>query len=261
MSSATDHDERAARETERAYLDPQIARQRERVVDLLAPGPGQTVLDVGCGPGLLARLLAEAVGDDGAVIGVDTSRPMLNLARQRCAGLRQVAVIEADAAHLPLGAGGMDAAACTQVLLYLQEPRAVLAALNRTLRPGGRAVIVETDWQSAVLAHADQRLTQAMFDAWDRSVPSPRLPLALLPLLDAAGFGVASVDALPLVYTHYDEASFPGNMVAQCLRSAARVGVADAPARNRWLADIEDRAAQGTFFFCVNRFIYLAERA
>ncbi len=84
-----EYDDKAARATERSYLSPEIVRQRLRTLAVLALRAGEHVLDVGCGPGLLAHDMALQVGRSGQVAGIDKSEAMLKLARQRCAHLSQ----------------------------------------------------------------------------------------------------------------------------------------------------------------------------
>ena len=83
-------DEAAARKTDRAYLTPDIARQRMRTLDALQLKAGEFVLDVGCGTGLLTYDMATLVGASGRVVGIDVSPDMLKLAERRCADLPQV---------------------------------------------------------------------------------------------------------------------------------------------------------------------------
>jgi len=73
----------ASRRIEAIYTTPDVVAQRARVLAALALEPGERVLDVGSGPGLLASEMAAAVGASGAVSGVDVSDNMLELARRR----------------------------------------------------------------------------------------------------------------------------------------------------------------------------------
>lgn len=84
MNDTIDFDAEAARRVERAYLTPDIVAQRHEVLRELDPQPGETVLDIGVGPGLLAKDLAEAVGSNGRMTGIDASAPMVEMSRQRC---------------------------------------------------------------------------------------------------------------------------------------------------------------------------------
>jgi len=67
-------DENGARRTEQTYASPDVVAQRERVLSVLAPQPGEHVLDIGCGPGYLLASIAGAVGPTGAAHGVDRVR-------------------------------------------------------------------------------------------------------------------------------------------------------------------------------------------
>jgi SAM-dependent methyltransferase len=106
--------------------------------------PGGTVLDVGCGPGPLTASLAEAVGSDGLVLGVDVSEPMLRRAVRTEAG-PQAGFLRADAQNLPLRDETVDAVISIAVLQLIPDPAAALAQMHRVLRPGGRlALLVPT---------------------------------------------------------------------------------------------------------------------
>ena len=165
MANLLDYDEAESKRTEHAYLSPEIVRQRQRTLELLAARPGEHIVDVGCGPGLLTGELAAAVGPAGRVTGIDASTAMLGLARQRCGDLANVRLREGDAAELELEDGSADAVCCTQVLLYVPDHRRAIAEMFRVLKPGGRVLVLETDWRSAVLHSRDEALTEKIIDA------------------------------------------------------------------------------------------------
>ena len=94
----------AARKLEAAYLTPDVVEQRRATLQALALRPGERVLDVGSGPGLLAAEMAQVVGLAGHVIGIDVSDAMLALGQRRCANLSGtgwLSFVKADAAALP----------------------------------------------------------------------------------------------------------------------------------------------------------------
>ena len=83
-------------------LDLQLSPLGLAAMDALAPQPGQTIVDIGCGAGQTVQQLASRVGPLGRVIGVDIAPRVLEVARSRTAALGQVQLIQADAATLAL---------------------------------------------------------------------------------------------------------------------------------------------------------------
>jgi SAM-dependent methyltransferase len=119
-------------------LDRQIEPLGARVMEVLAPAPGERVLDIGCGCGQTTLELARRVGPSGAVVGVDISQPMLAVARERAAGAPQASFLEADAQTHPFEAGAFDAIHSRFGVMFFQDPVAAFANLRRALKPGGR---------------------------------------------------------------------------------------------------------------------------
>src|SRR4051794_41851443 len=78
-----DFDEHMARRVEATYSTPDMVEQRRATRALLAVDPGERVLDIGSGPGLLAAELAAEAGPDGAVHGLDASQSMVDMAERR----------------------------------------------------------------------------------------------------------------------------------------------------------------------------------
>jgi demethylmenaquinone methyltransferase / 2-methoxy-6-polyprenyl-1,4-benzoquinol methylase len=123
------------------WQDP---RWRRALVGALAPQPGQRILDVATGTGMVAaELLARA---DCTVVGLDQSAEMLGAARARFAtpAVRsRVELIEGQAESLPFADESFDGLTFTYLLRYVEDPRATVAELARVVRPGGRVVSLE----------------------------------------------------------------------------------------------------------------------
>ncbi|OPZ03674.1 MAG: Demethylmenaquinone methyltransferase [candidate division BRC1 bacterium ADurb.BinA292] len=113
MSQLT-FDAAAAKSMEAIYTTPDVVAQRARVIDLLAPVPGERVLDVGVGPGLLALDLARLVGESGRLVGLDLAPAMVATAAARLKDLPQAEIRAGDAIALELADGAFDAAVSTQ---------------------------------------------------------------------------------------------------------------------------------------------------
>jgi ubiquinone/menaquinone biosynthesis C-methylase UbiE len=101
--------------------------------------PGERVLDVACGTGLVARLAAEAVGPQGTVAGLDPTPGMLELARSITPD--GIAWHEAPAESMPLPDAAFDAVLCSMGLQFFGDKVQGLREMRRVLAPGGRAVV------------------------------------------------------------------------------------------------------------------------
>ena len=247
-----------SKRTEQAYLSPEIVRQRERTLEVISPQSGERIVDVGCGPGLLVHGLAEAVGNEGHVIGVDASSSMIALAENRCSAWSNVTFVECDATDLAVDDASADAVACTQLLLYVYDVERAITEFSRILKPGGRVIIMETDWRSAVLHSDDEVLTEKIIEAWDRAVPSPRLPARLGPLLREAGFSSVQIDAIPIISTSAVMDEYAMSMATQCAHAAREQGIIDKSQGREWIGSLAQLGAEDAFFFCVNRFLFSA---
>ncbi|MFI5311529.1 MAG: class I SAM-dependent methyltransferase [Gemmatimonadales bacterium] len=124
------------------YWSAQLEPAQGKLMELAALQPGERVLDVACGSGLVTLRAAAAVGEAGSVVGVDISEEMVRLLQQVVAraGLSNVTAERMDAEDLRLPDASVDTALCALGLMYVPEPRAALAEMLRVLRPGGRAV-------------------------------------------------------------------------------------------------------------------------
>jgi SAM-dependent methyltransferase len=125
-------------------LDAQLGPCGALVMSATALQPGEAVLDIGCGCGGTTADLARAVGDDGRVVGVDISAPMLARARERVTA-PNVELILADAATAPLPAEAFDVLFSRFGVMFFEDPVAAFAHLRGALRPGGRVAFAA--WQ------------------------------------------------------------------------------------------------------------------
>ena len=111
---------------------------RRAILDALELGPGDSLLDVGCGGGLLLR---DAMATGAAATGLDHSEEMVALARERAPGAR---VVRGDALELPFGDGEFSAVSMSVVFFFLPDPVAALQEARRVLRDDGRLAVYTT---------------------------------------------------------------------------------------------------------------------
>jgi arsenite methyltransferase len=253
-------DEEASRQVEAAYLTPDVVEQRRVLIEALELSPGERALDIGSGPGLLACDLAAALGPAGAVVGVDPSESMLAIAARRDVGPDSAPITfrTGDAGALPFDDESFDVAVSTQVYEYVEDMPGALAEARRVLRPGGRLLVLDTDWDSVVWHSRDPARMRRVLAAWDEHLVDPYLPRRLGRLLTDAGLRVTRRAVVPILNAGYDRDTYSANLVAFISRFVpGRQGLAEAEAR----AWAEDLVALGVdYFFSLNRYLFVAVR-
>jgi ubiquinone/menaquinone biosynthesis C-methylase UbiE len=251
-------DEAGARKLEAVYTTPDVVGQRREVRRILALRPDEHVVDIGAGPGLLAVEMAAEVGRDGRVHAIEPSGSMraLAAARTRPADAAPVEIAAGSADALPLPEASVDAAVSTQVLEYVADVPGALAEVRRVLRPGGRLLVLDTDWASIVWHSRDERRTARILTAWDEHLVDPHLPRTLAPTLRAAGFTNVRAHVLPLLNVGYDPNTFSAmNATTIGAYVAARAGIDPADAQ-AWIDDVTSLGDAA--FFSLNRYVFLA---
>jgi len=161
------------------------------LVEEAALRPGERVLDVACGTGVVARLAAERVGTTGSVAGLDVNPGMLAVARSMAAeSAAAISWYETSAEAIPLPADAFDVVFCQLGLQFIADKPAALRELRRVLIPGGRA-LVTTPPPNPFFDVLDDALSRHIGDeagAFVRMVFSLNEPAAVEQLFRNAGF-------------------------------------------------------------------------
>jgi ubiquinone/menaquinone biosynthesis C-methylase UbiE len=161
--------------------------------------PGQRVLDVACGTGVVTRLAAERVGPAGHVAGADINPAMLEVARSLSAGSKApIAWYETAAEAMPLPDASFDVVLCQLGLQFMRDKEAALREMRRVLVPGGQVFIsapkptpVFRVMHDAIARHIDPgtaAFVHLVFSLGDRP--------ALERLLDHSGFDDVNVESV-----------------------------------------------------------------
>jgi len=155
---------RTTGEAERLQLQAEVlAPHSMHLLRLAGLTRGMRVLDTGCGVGDVSMLLAELVGPDGIVTGIDNDPAALDLARARAAsaGLANVTFLQADLTGLQVDEQA-DALVGRLILLHLKDPAAAVRGLSRLVRPGGLVTFQEFNSSRARVVPATPLATRCI---------------------------------------------------------------------------------------------------
>ena len=151
-------DESARLQRQSDELRPEAAALLERLALL----PGQSAIDLGCGPRGIIDLLSSAVSPGGRVVGLDADPQHVAMAAEyaRQSGLGNVQAVAADARHTGLPSDSFDLVHARTLLVTIPEPAAVISEMVRLAKPGG--------WVASQEPDIEHRLCYPPLPAWDR---------------------------------------------------------------------------------------------
>ncbi len=185
---------------------------------------GQTLLDIGCGPGYASLDLAEIVGPAGRVVAVDRSRRFIDALEEtrRRRELDNIATFELDLDEADLPVTGADGAWSRWVLAFVQRPRDLLARAGRALRPGGVLVLHEyfdySTWRLAPRCTEMEEFVRTVMESWRAEGGEPDIGLDLPHWLEELGFEIRSL--APMI-----DVVGPSSFVWQWPKAFVRVGL------------------------------------
>ena len=251
-------DEKIVEQLEVLYRSRDVLRRRKLVYEALDAQPGDSVLDVGCGPGFYSRELLDQVGSGGSVTGVDQSAQMLVVAKRRSEGSGNVRFDEGDATALPVESGAFDRALSVQVLEYVRDIPAALAEMHRALSPGGRVVIWDVDWATVSWHSEDPDRMDRVLKAWDEHLAHRSLPRRLTASLRAAGFEDVRMDGHGFATAELSEETYGGAALPVIERYVRQQGSSDVDA---WAEEQRALGERGGFYFACMQFCFSGTKA
>jgi len=247
----TEHLDQLAHILEVRGAQPWQSKMRARCFKAARLAEGMSIVEIGCGTGVVARELARFAGRTGRVVGIDLSPALLDHAARRPSppGASKIEYVLGDAYNLPFPGGYFDASCSFTLLAHLDHPDRAIREMTRVT---GRTVMVfDQDYQTLVFENSNTRLTRKILqhgadynvvDGWC----GRKLPGMLV------RHGLEDVGCCPFVYCERDSQSYLITIAERFAALAVRHGVITEPEGIAWVKELHDRSAEGTFFASLN---------
>ena len=202
-------------------LMPSVERLRRWGLEKAGLRAGQRAVDVGSGTGTMTRWLAGEVGSDGEAIGVEPNVALRGVAEGRAVGT-SARFVDGTAAAIPLPDASVDVVWCERVLQHLPDPASAIAETARVLRPGGRAIILDSDHESRINSDIDPEVSHQMTLAFMGQLANARSARRIPRLVAEAGLELdPDIGSSAVVFTQAALAASP------MLRMSAAQAVTD----------------------------------
>ncbi|MEP3334264.1 class I SAM-dependent methyltransferase [Sedimentitalea sp.] len=254
-----EYDAAAAERLEAVYLGPDVVSQRDDTLRRISVQKGERVLDIGSGPGFLAAQIADQTGPDGEVVGIDISEQMVERATERSEH-DWLSYLCADATALPFEDNYFDVVVSTQVAEYVPDVAKFCSEVFRVLKPGGRALILATDWEGVCWHSEHPDRMDKVLKAFAPHCADSRLPRTLGARLRNAGLVVNEVSYFSIVNMDRYDGCY-GEMVVPFILAYVKgqKTVLDEELR-AWAEEQASLNARGEHFFSTGRFSFSASK-
>ena len=227
------------------------------LISKLAPTPGDHLIEVGCGSGLLCRLMAPMVSPGGQITGLDISPEIITFAQNYAMNTGLADLIQwstGKAEFLPFKDMSFDSALAARLLLHVSTPESVLKELKRVVRISGKVVVMDWDFETVVVDHPDRALTRRVLhwrcDHYGGNNWSGR---QLLRHMKAAGF--STLEGIPFVSVARnakDSLTLSLFRAAQVARDGGEITSSE---HDAWVAEINSALTADRFFASIVYFI------
>jgi ubiquinone/menaquinone biosynthesis C-methylase UbiE len=238
------------------YVDtlPETRQMKVRSYGYLDLKGGEAVLDAGCGPGYDAIRMAAMVGKTGQVTGIDVSERMIAIAEVKAKGTGlPVSFRTGDVYRLPFPDASFDAVRIERTLQVLECPGQILDELIRVLRPGGRLLSIEPDWETFICDPGSRDTARTFFRFCADQFPDGSTGRKLYRYFRERNLADVVVHPEPLVLHDFSLTAKMMNMV-QFLGAAQEKGVLAREEVAAWVGDLEEAYAKGQFTFAGTMF-------
>jgi|SRR5271157_1003741 len=242
---------------------PDQLQVNSALMNVLAPAPGDRLLEIGCGSGVLCRWMASAVAPNGRITGLDISPQLIGIARDYASGAVLADIIQwctGRAEALPFPLASFDGALAARLFLHVSNPNTILRELARVVRPGGKLVVMDWDFDTVAVDHSNRELTRRVLhwrcDHYGGNNWSGRQLWRQM-----ASAGLSSLKVVPIVSV----ASREQDSLTLSLFRAAQVardgGGITSSEHDAWVEELKSALTARSFFASIVYFIVVGERS
>lgn len=239
---------------------------RDWLISLVDLPPGGAFLDVGCGKGGDLFALAARVDDaQASFVGIDASAESVAFARGSSTDDRVKFVQAKVGPDLDYADESFDVLLTQELLECVPDLDHFVPELARVLRPGGQLVASHYDWDTQVFNGSDRDRTRRILRAWSELKQSwmdqtdPWMGRRLWGHLEGSGCFEGEVRVRVMTNTDFAE-PWHGYRMAHWLKGLVKRGQVSESDYEAFFADLEELAANGRYFWSVNRYVYVGRR-
>jgi len=240
-----------------------VAKYKQASFVQLDVQAGHSVLDVGCGTGDDARMLAALAQPGGRAVGIDSSRRMVLEARGRTAKPGEtylpVEIMLGDAHKLPFANEVFDRSRADRTFMHLDDPELGLREMIRVTRRGGRVVVSEPDWDTLLFDTPNHKVGRRIAAVVADSHRNPSIGRHLMGMFAECGLRETAIEPVTLIFTdrRLAESVF---FLSTFSNQALNRGIITPTEYEEWEASLDESAAAGQFFCSLTGFIVGGQR-